>query len=257
MLENLIKSESSNANILEIVFGNTCYRTIKNSKLGNHNILMINALLNIGDLSNIKNYKIKIPKELHFYKNNQCLKKETNIIIDNINKKNIIRVWTGHNHIYSYLIMLFVSSIIKEYNYELYVLYCDDYNKDYPSPSVMCEEELEDLTKFEHKLTKEEIIVNSDTWENLVKENTDLRVIENCNVKSVSLDYYDKYILDTLKIMGEVKIVQLVGKLMQNVYLQDILYVYLINRLIKNNKIKITLNNDIRYLESLIEIVDN
>ncbi|MGM9881908.1 MAG: DUF3658 domain-containing protein [Bacilli bacterium] len=240
-----------------MVFGNYCYKTIKNSKLGNQNILMINTLLNIGDLSNIKNYEIKIPKELYLDKNNNCIKEETNVIIDNINKMNIIRVWTGHNDIYSYLIMLFVSSIIKEYNYELYVLYCDDYNKDYSAPSVMREEELEDLTKFEHKLTKKEIIINSDTWEKLVKENTDLRVIEKGNVKSVSLNYYDKYILDTLKVMGKVKIIQLVGKLMKKVYLQDTLYVYLINRLIKNNKIKIILDNDIRYFESLIEIIDN
>ena len=72
-------------------------------------------------------------------------------------------------------------------------------------------------------------------------------------MKSVSIDFYDNFIIDTLNSMGKVKMCQLVGKLMQKVYLHDTMYVYLINRLININKIKITLYNDIRYFESLIE----
>ena len=49
--------------------------------------------------------------------------------------------------------MLYVCSIIKKYNYELYVLYCDEYNKDYPSPRVMDEKELVYLKRLEHILT--------------------------------------------------------------------------------------------------------
>lgn len=48
---------------LEIVFGNSCYYTMKDSKL-NDNILMINVLFNVGDLSNYKNHKISIPDDL-------------------------------------------------------------------------------------------------------------------------------------------------------------------------------------------------
>ncbi len=242
---------------LEIVFGYSCYHTMKNSKFKNNYILKFNTLFNIGDLSNIENYEISVPKELCLDKKNNYIKEKTDKIIDNINCKNKIRVWTGHGDVYSYLIMLYVSSVIKKYNYELYVLYSDDYNKNYPSPSVMREEELIDLEKLEHKLSNEEIIENDNTWKKLVKENNDLRIIEKDSVKSVSLDYYDDYILNTLKIMGKVKMSKLVGKLMRDVYLQDIMYVYLIERLIKKDKIKITLDNSIRYFENLIEVFDD
>lgn len=237
---------------LEIIFGHSCYYTMKNSKL-NDNILMLNVLFNIGDLSNYKNHKINIPEKLYLEDKNANFESEYNIIIDNIKQKNKIRVWIGRNDIYSYLIMLYICSIIKDYNYELYVLYCDDYNNDYPSPSVMREEELKKLSRLEHKLTNEEINNNVNIWNSLVSENSDLRVIDSGNVKSVSIDFYDNFIIDTLKSMGKVKMCQLVGKLMQKVYLHDTMYVYLINRLISINKIKITLYNDVRYFESLIE----
>ena len=241
-------------NILEVVFGNSCYYTMKKSKLNNNDILMFNVLFNIGDLSNIENFKVKIPKQLFFEDGNNNFKQEYDIIIDNIKKGNKIRVWTSKKHIYSYLIMLYICSIINLYNYELYVLYSDDYNEDYPSPSVMNEKELEELSKLEHKLTNMEINENANTWRKLVNENSDLRIIDQGCVKSASLNYCDCYILDTLQLLGKVKISRLVGTLMQNVYLTDTMYVYLIKRLIKNKKIKITLNSSTRYFENLIEI---
>lgn len=240
-------------NTLEIVFGNSCYHTMKNSKLSN-NILMMNVLFNIGDLSNIDDCKIKIPKPLCMEDKNINFKQEHNIIIDNIKQKNKIRIWTGRNDIYSYLIMLYICSIIKKYKYEVFVLYSDDYNKECPSPSVMREDQLKQLSKLEHKLTNKEITSNANIWKDLVNKNSDLRIINQGYVKSVSIDFYDNYILDTLKLMGKVKMSQLVAKLMGEVYLHDTMYVYLIKRLITNNKIKITLDDNIRYFENFIEI---
>ena len=239
----------------EIVFGHSCYCTMKKSNL-NNNILIFNAIFNVGDLSNIKNYKIKIPDELYFEEKNANFKNEYNIIVDNIKSKNKIRVWTGRKDIYSYLIMLYVCSIIKKYNYELYVLYCDEYNKDYPSPRVMDEKELESLTRLEHKLTNKEIEENVKTWNELVNKNSDLRIINNDGVKSVSFDFYDDYILKKLKSIGKIKISKLVGIIMQDIYLIDNMIIYLINRLIKSKKIKITLVNNNKYSENLIEIND-
>ena len=103
--------------------------------------------------------------------------------------------------------------------------------------------------------TKPKIInENADTWKKLVYENSDLRVINQGCVKSVDLSYYGCYILDTLQSLGKVKMSKLVGTLMTNVYLIDIMYVYLIERLIKCKKIKITLNSGANYFQSFIEI---
>ena len=88
----------------------------------------------------------------------------------------------------------------------------------------------------------------------MVYENSDLRVIDQGSVKSVELDYYDHYILDTLQSLGKVKMSKLVGILMSKVYLNDTMYVYLIEILIKQQKIKITLNSGTRYLKNFIEI---
>ena len=49
---------------------------------------------------------------------------------------------------------------------------------------------------------------------------------------------------------------KLVEKLMKDIYLSDKMRVYLIERLIENKKIKIILDNNIRYFENLIEIND-
>ena len=239
---------------LEIVFGDSSNNLLKKVNLVNSDILMINMLFNVGDLSNIFNYIIDIPKELCFSKKNYCIKEETYKIIDNINKRNKIRVWSGHRDIYSYLILLYVSSIIKKYNYELYVVYCDEYNKDYPSISVMNEEEIKKLIKLEHKLSIEEIEEYFNIWKRIIDLNTDFRVLEDGIVKSVSLDYYDDYILDTLKDLGKVKICQLIGRLMQEVYLQDALYEYLINRLIDNKKIIIYKDDNSKYCDNFIDI---
>lgn len=240
-------------NTLEIVFGYSCYHTMRESGISK-NILMMNVLFNVGDLSNIDACKIKIPNQLCMEDKNSNFKQEYNIIIDNIKQKNKIRIWTGRNDIYSYLIMLYVCSIIKKYDYELYVVYSDDYNKDYPSPSVMRKEELKQLSKLEYKLTNQDINNNANIWENLLHKNSDLRIIKNGYVESVSIDYYDSFILNTLEKMGKIKMAQLVAKLMMDVYLHDIMYVYLIERLIEDGKINITIDNSIRYFENLIEV---
>ena len=241
---------------LDVVFGNSCYSTLKNSQL-NSNILMFNVKFNVGDLSDIENFNIKIPDKLHFERSDVYFKEEYDTIINNIINKNKIRIWTGRKDIYSYLIMLYISNVVKKYDYDLYVLYCDEYDENYPSPSVMNEEELRLLSKLEHKLSVKEINDNAKIWNDLVSKNTDLRVIDNNDIKSVSFDFYDHFILDNLKIMGKVKISSLVGKLMQQVYLHDNMWVYLIERLIEKHKIKINIDSSIRYFDNYVEFVND
>ena len=67
--------------ILEIVFGNSCYRTMRDSSLRSNNILLFNLLLNVGDLSKIKEYKINIPDELCNENSNYSFEKEI-VMID-------------------------------------------------------------------------------------------------------------------------------------------------------------------------------
>lgn len=235
---------------LEIIFGNSCNSAMQKSKLNKNSILLINALFNVGDLSTISDYIIGVPKDLCQEEKNYFIKNEVDIIINNIKLGNKIRVWTSNNDTYSYLVLLYVSSIVEKYNYDLYVTYSDDYNKEYVSPRVMNGFELEKLSTLEHKLRKDEILNYSKLWDKLVTENADLRIIENGTIKSVSIDYYDKVILNMLNTLGKVKITQFVGLLMREIHLQDKLVMYLIKRLIKQNKIKIELSDNIEYVKN-------
>ena len=240
--------------ILEIVFGNSCYMSMKKSLLQSNDILLFNLLLNVGDLSKIEENKINIPKELCSEKRNYLCKKEISIINNAIIKKEKIRIWTSNYNVYSFLIMLYMCNIAKKQNCVLYVTYSDDYDKDYISPSLMTPIELEELSRLEHKLTKNEIIKYSNMWEEIVKINSEMRVLESGIVKSVSINYYDNMILDELKESGQVKVSKLVAILMKEIYLIDSLYVYLIKRLIKNGKIRIVKIDDNRFFNSIVEL---
>lgn len=223
-----------NIKTLEIVFGDTCSNIMKKSSLNKNTILTFNLCLNVGDISRIDDNIL-------------------NIIVNNIAENNKIRVWTSKKDIYSYLLMLYISSIIEVYNYDLYVTYSDEYNIDYISPRVMNEKELENLEKIEHKLSKNELMNNAKEWRILVKENSELRVIDNGIVKSVSMSYYDEIILETLNELGKVKMINLVATLIGKIYVCDSLIVSLIERLIDENKIVIEKNSD-KYFESIVDL---
>src|SRR5699024_2780833 len=113
----------------------------------------------------------------------------------------------------------------------------------------------ENLANLEHKLSKDDIFKFSSIWEELVNNNSEMRILENGIVKSVSINYYDNMILDKLKSLGSVKVSKLVAMLMQEIYLIDILYVYFINNLIKNDKIKVVKIDNDRLFDNVIELV--
>lgn len=223
-----------NIKTLEIVFGDTCSNIMKKSSLNKNTILTFNLRLNVGDISKIDDNIL-------------------NIIVNNIAENNKIRVWTSKKDIYSYLLMLYISNIMEIYNYDLYVTYSDEYDIDYISPRVMNEKELENLEKLEHKLSKNELMNNAKEWRKLVKENSELRVIDNGIVNSVSISYYDEIILETLNELGKVKMINLVATLIGKIYVCDSLIISLIERLIDENKIVIEKNSD-KYFESIVDL---
>lgn len=147
---------------------------------------------------------------------------------------------------------LYVCDYFSNIEYDLYVLFSDEYDKECYSPSCMNEKEFEELSKLEHKLTKEEIKKYSNEWKKVINDNLDMGIIENNKVKSVTFDYYNDIILNKLNELGEVKMVSLVGRLMSDIHLYDTVFTYLIYRLIKEEKI-IIISKDKRYWESVIK----
>lgn len=237
-------------NITEVVFGDSLFYQIKTSDFSKENkIIKFDTLFSICDLSNTNrdiltlndDYCNLISKELSYkVSNTYSLKKIINDLKESIKNNDKIRIWTTHNQIDSYLMFLYVCNFFKNTQYDLYVLFSDEYDKECYSPSCMTEEELKKLLKLEHKLTKEQIENYSNEWDIIVKDNLSMKIIENNKVMSVSFDYYNDIILDKLNELGEVKVVRLVGKLMSNIHLYDTIFTYLISRLIIDEKIIIT-----------------
>ena len=247
--------------ITEVVFGDSLCHEIKISKFSKNNkIIKFDSLFSICDLSNIEKnililndeYCDLISSEIYDINNTYSLKNIINDLEESIKNNNKIRIWTTHKQIDSYLMFLYVCNYFSNIDYDLYVLFSDEFDKECYSPSCMNEKGLEELSKLEHKLTKEKIKKYSNEWKEIINDNLDMRIIENNKVKSVTFDYYNDIILNKLNELGEVKMVSLVGRLMSDIHLYDTVFTYLIYRLIKEGKIIITSKEE-RYWKSIIK----
>lgn len=256
-------------NVLDVVYGDSLYFTIKKCSFSKNNkIVQFNNLFSICDLSNIDNYIVRLndnfdelvglmERELMYRPDKESLtKNQITEISKSIKNGDKIRIWTTHKEANSYLMLLYICNYFLEADCDLYVLFSDELNDDFYSPSCMREGELEELSKLEHKLTKQEKQDYSNIWNQVVKNNSNMRIMENNNVKCVSFDYYNDTILELLKELGEVKTIKLVARLMANIYFSDIFLTYLIYRLIKKGKIIITKKEN-RLWESTIAINDS
>ena len=165
-----------------------------------------------------------------------------------------IRIWTSHYEINSYLLMLYICNYLQNKDCNIYVVFSDEYNKDCYSPTCMNAPELNKLKDLEHKLNKNEINSYSSKLLDIVNENSDIRLLEDNNVKSVSYDYLNDYILIKLKKLGSTKISKLTIEIMKDYHLIDLLVFYLIRRLINENKIIIVTKNEDNSFEDIISI---
>ena len=238
---------------VNIIFGTSTFVTMKDSKLLNDNIIEFDTVFSVADLSNLDNYELVLPKDIYneniYYSFNNEIKK----LNEAINNNKEIRIWTSHFDINSYSLFLYLCDYLKDKDCNLYVVFSDEYNENCYSPACMRENELEELTKLEHKLSKDQIRKHSKEWQEIKNKKSDMRILENKKVKLVSFDYYNEEILNLLKELGEVKIVRLVGLFMNSHYLQDLVVSYFVSRLINDKKIK-GIKYGERFFENVIAI---
>lgn len=250
-------------NIIEVVFGDSLYYTLRTSNFfKNNKFIKFDALFSICDLSNIDidiltlndEYCDLISSELYYdVSNTYSLKNIINDLEGCVKNSNKIRIWTTHKQIDSYLMFLYICNFFSNTDTDLYVLFSDEFDKECYSPSCMNEKELEELSKLEHKLSKEEIKKHSNEWKEILNDNQDMRIIEDNKVKSVTFDYYNDIILNKLNELGEVKMVSLVGSLMSDIHFYDTVFTYLIYRLIKDGII-IVVHKEERYWTSSVQL---
>lgn len=242
-------------NVTEIIFGDSTYHTLSNSQLGKNEIIKFNTVFSIANLSNIDQFKIILPKDIYKEEIVYDFSEEMNKLDSSIKIKNKIRVWCSYQDVNSYILLAYISNYIKGKDCSLYVIYSDEQNKEFVSPAVLSEYEFEELIEKEHKLTIDEIIELSNIWNKIKTQKSDMRIMESGNVKLVSYDYFNDLILNKLYEFGGVKCVELVGHIMSNLKLSDMIILYLVERLIKLNKIVI-IKNDNKLWNYIIKIAN-
>lgn len=250
-MKNLDNKFSKTINIIN---GHSLFLTMNESKTLN-DIIEFNASLSVANLTNVENYQIVLPEEIYTQAYEYNFSEKIKQLDKAINNNEKIRIWTSHFDVDSYLLFLYLCDYLKDKECALFVLYSDDYNEYCYSPSCMDCEELENLSKLEHKLTKEEIGEFSKIWQDIKSKKCDMRILENKKIKLVSFDDYNEILINILKKQGEIRISELTALFMMQYYMSDLIVCYLIKRLIKQNKIRITEISDERYFLNKIELV--
>lgn len=221
------------------------------NKIMDYKVICMGLNLAIGD---IKKDHLSFIRKLYnddTYDYNFSIKE----LLNNINNTTKIRIWSSKGNDDAYLLLLYLCSLLKSISSNISVIYTTDYNKDVLSINALHYKEINSIVKYEKKLTLNDINKYANEWEKLVEVNSDLRVLENGTIKNKNYSDYDSIILDILSKMGQCTLANLVGNLMANFVINDagsVVYQYLIDRLIDQNKIKVIQKGN-RHFTDIIE----
>jgi len=242
--------------IVEVCEGHSSAGVIKryqDEENKNNIIIPFSLFLSIGD---IKNNRLKFLEEfcheINFYKENSLKK-----LLCNIDESTHVRIWSSKKNADDYLLLLYLCNYLKDKCTNISVIYTSDYNEYACSLNSIDYKEVNELLKYEHKLSESEIDNLSNKWICLVNTNSELRVLENGEILNRKYSDYDNIILNKLTKLGKCKISDLIASLMIDFVINDagdLIYTYLIDRLIDNNKIKIISKGE-RHFVDIIESV--
>ena len=226
-----------------------CYYDNNNTK--GYQIIPIRLSLVIGD---IKENRLPFLQELYndpgFDYHDQI--KE---LLDSINDDTLVRVWSSKGNADDYLLLLYICNLLKDKVSNMSVVYSTDYLEEVISINAADYKEIPLILQNEIILTSDMINKFANEWNELCAINSDLRVLENNKIINREYSDYDAIILDKLEILGPCKIASLIGHLMANYTINnasDVVYKYLVDRLINQNKIKIITKGE-RHFVDIIE----
>ena len=213
-------------------------------------IFPLGMSLSIGD---IKNNRIDFLRK--FYQDdNYDYTELLNEISNNITNDTIIRIWSSKNNDDEYMLLLFLCNFLKDKTNKINVVFANDYNEYLCSINALDYRKIESILKYEKTLSKDEIKAYAKEWNNLVKINSELRVLENGEVKNKKYsDYYDT-ILNIFKGITPCKISILIAECMGKEILNDasdLVYLTLIDQLIDLNKIKIVEKGTRHFIDTI------
>lgn len=216
----------------------------KRNNINDYCIFCLPLLLSIGD---IKNHLFDREVVCNDYqKNIEELKNTIDDLLNSVNKDTIIRIYSSKINADDYLLMLYICNLLKDKVNTIKVVFVSDY-KDVFSLGALDVPEIKEILKNKIELTKEEVSYYSKEWEELINANSEIRVLYNNKIINKNYSDYDEIILNKLDESKQCKIPQLIAGLLVNSITSSYevsVYSYLVDRLIKNKKIKL-LDNDI------------
>ena len=101
-------------NVVEVILGDTAYLLLKNSSFKDNKIIDFPISFLTGDFKDVNNYTIKLPKEIYGEDIIINYKDKISKLINLIDNNYIVRVWTSHYDTDDYLLLLFISSYLKD-----------------------------------------------------------------------------------------------------------------------------------------------
>ena len=176
-------------------------------------------------------------------------------LLNGIDENTMVRVWSSKGNADDYLLLLYVCNLLKDKASNMSVVYSTDYLEEVISITAADYKEIPLILKNEIILTSDMINKFANEWNELCTINGDLRVLENGKIINKRFSDYDSIILDKLEILGPCKIAFLIGHLMANYTINDasdVVYLYLVDRLINQNKIKVITKGE-RHFVDIIE----
>lgn len=158
--------ENKNMNNLDVFFGYAAFTPLYKSPLINNDLYGFYEDFTMGS---IKDIDIPI----------------------NIDKDKTVRIWGSCNNTQEYLNFLYFCYKLPN---QISVVFANEYNKYVNSVGETVPEEVKELLKYEHNLTKEEKDKYKNEWIKLVNENSEIRLFQNGKIISTNYDYLNSYI---------------------------------------------------------------
>lgn len=241
----------NNKDIIEIVSSDIALELLNNS--GNNNLKICLPLeLNIGRLDSLTPYNRQFLKEIYGEEKKCDFTDEFAKLKEYAKDCKKIRVWTSHLDADDYCLFLLICYLYKDK--EISAIFSEELDWAATTMGCICEKEIPLLEKREHILKEYHKKDHCKEWENVVKENKELRYMINGTVISCDIDRFDNDIIERLKEKKKITKSKLVADLMIDPIVpytmySDIIYYYLIERLEKKGLIKSTIIDDKEYVE--------
>lgn len=231
-------------NVVDILYGASASYSFKKSNINNL-VLEFDTVFSVADLSNIDKYKLTYQNDLfEDYDFSENIK-----ILNSLIDTHLIRIWCSRKDSDSYILLCYLCNYLKDKTSNISVIYSDDY--DYNTPAIIRDEEFSKVLSCEHNLSISEINELSNIFDNIKNNNCELRIMKSNEVLLESYDYYNDIIIELLK-GKKIKVSSLVGQLLANYdHLVDIIYCFLILRLINRDIIEIESSSE-RFFNNII-----